>query len=280
MDLDEYRRASHDTWQRMATGWERQLDFIWDVSRPIGEGLVAMLDPKPGQTVLELAAGTGETGFAAAARVGDEGKLISSDFAFEMVEAARRRVAQLGLENIEFRVMDAERMDLDDDSVDGVLCRWGYMLMADPAAALSETRRVLRDDGRVAFSVWAGPERNPWAVIARRALTEHGHLEPPEPNTPGIFAMADPARMRDLVTAAGFSEPRIEEIDVAWHFDDFAGYWRFQNELAGGVALTLAKLSSAEGAEVYASMQHLASEYRDAVGGYTFPAVALNAVAE
>src|SRR5262245_22716805 len=201
----------------MASGWERQLEWIWDVSRPIGEGLVAMLDPQPRQTLLELAAGTGETGFAAAALVGDEGKLICSDFSFKMVEAARRRAAQLGLANIDFRVMDAEHMDLEDDAVDGVLCRWGFMLMADRVAALAETRRVLRAGGRVAFSVWGGPERNPWAVITRRALTEHGHLSQPEPNAPGIFAMADPEHIRDLVTAAGFSEPRIEEVTLAWH---------------------------------------------------------------
>ena len=58
--------------------------------------------------------------------------------------------------------MDAEHMDLDDDSVDGVICRFGYMLMADPAAALAETRRVLRPGGRLVFSVWGPPDRNPW----------------------------------------------------------------------------------------------------------------------
>ena len=72
-----------------------------------------------------------------------------------MVAAARRESERLGLANVEHREMDAERMDLDDDSVDGVLCRSGYMLMADPARALAETRRVLRDGGRLAQSVWA-----------------------------------------------------------------------------------------------------------------------------
>jgi ubiquinone/menaquinone biosynthesis C-methylase UbiE len=279
VDLEEYRRSSHDTWQRMAVGWERELDWIWSASRPVGEGMVAMLEPQPGQTVLELAAGTGETGFAAAALIGDTGKLISSDFAFEMVEAARRRAAQLGLKNVEFRVMDAEHMDLDDDSVDGVLCRWGFMLMADPAAALRETRRVLRDGGRVAFSVWGEAERNQWAVIARKALDVHGHMPPPEPGAPGIFAMADPARIRTLVMEAGFSEPQIEEVTVTWRFEDFEAFWRFQTQLAGGVALTLSTLSSAEGAEVYATMEHEASAYRDAAGAYAFPGMVLNAVA-
>jgi len=68
-----------------------------------------------------------------------------------MVAAARCESHRLGLANVEHREMDAERMDLEDDSVDGVLCRWGYMLMADPATALAETRRVLRAGGRLSL---------------------------------------------------------------------------------------------------------------------------------
>ena len=95
MDLAEYRQPSAAT---PGSGWRpagiAAASGCGTSSRPVGEGLVAMLEPEPGQTMLELAAGTGETGFAAAARVGDDGKLISSDFsAFEMIEAARRRAA-------------------------------------------------------------------------------------------------------------------------------------------------------------------------------------------
>ncbi len=79
VDLDRYRRRNELTWARMAAGWEQELRWMWNVTRPVGEGLVALLDPEPGQTILELAAGTGETGFAAAAQLGDGGKLITSD---------------------------------------------------------------------------------------------------------------------------------------------------------------------------------------------------------
>ena len=82
-----------------------------------------------------------------------------------MVEAARGVGTELGLDNVEYRVLDAERMDLEESSVDDVVCRWGYMLMADPALAFAETRRVLRDGGRLAFAVWAAPDRNLWAAI-------------------------------------------------------------------------------------------------------------------
>jgi ubiquinone/menaquinone biosynthesis C-methylase UbiE len=91
--------------------------------------------------VLELAAGAGDTGFAAAS---DAGRLLCTDFSPAMLDVARRRAGELGITNVEFRVLDAEHLDLDTASVDGVLCRLGYMLVADPAAALAETRRVLR----------------------------------------------------------------------------------------------------------------------------------------
>ena len=172
MAADDYREASLRIWDEMAAGWEDHRGTVWDASRAVGEWLVDALDPQPGETVLELAAGVGDTGFTAAGRLGAEGRLITTDFSDQMVRAARRRADELGVSNAEFRTLDAERMDLDDGSVDGVLCRWGYMLMGDPSAALAETRRVLRDGGRVAFSVWGDPDQNPWASIPARALIE------------------------------------------------------------------------------------------------------------
>ena len=109
-----------------------------------------------------------------------------------MVEAARRNGEARGLGNVEYRVLDAERMDLDDDSVDGVLSPWGYMLMADPAAALSETRRVLRDGGTLAFAVWQTPDRNPWAAVPGMTLVQRGP-----------HATARAGRARDLCPGRG-----------------------------------------------------------------------------
>ncbi len=107
---------------------------------------------QPGERVLELAAGLGETGMLAAERVAPMGGVIVSDQADAMLDGARARALQLGLSNIEFQVLGAEWIDLPLASVDAVLCRWGYMLIADPSAALAETRRVLRPGGRLALA--------------------------------------------------------------------------------------------------------------------------------
>jgi ubiquinone/menaquinone biosynthesis C-methylase UbiE len=169
-------------------------------------------------------------------------------------------------------------MDLDDDSVDGVLCRWGYMLMADPATALAETRRVLRDGGRLSLSVWGAAERNPWASLPAKALMEHTGAPPPNPKDPGIFAMAAPERVRSLVQDAGFAEPRLSEVGVRWRFEDFDAYWRYVTELAGGIAMVLQAMPEIDGEAVRKLVEHATGAYR-VDGGLELPGVALNASA-
>ena len=242
MDLDQYREDSLDAWDRFSANWDEQRQYLWEKTRAVSERLVERLDPSPGDTVLELAAGTGETGFLISERVGAGGRVISTDFAPGMVDAARRRGEELGLANVEHRVLDAERMDLDDASVDGVVARFGYMLMADPAAALAETRRVLRDGGRVSFAVWGAPDTNMWAALPGMVLVEGGHLPPPEPGAPGIFAMADPGRIRELVTDAGFGEPSIEQVAVEWGYVDAAEHWEKTIKLAAPIAEAVSAL--------------------------------------
>ena len=192
----------------MADGLGATTRHVWDASQAVGEWLVDALDPQPGQTVLELAAGAGDTGFAAARRLGAEGRLIPTDFSDQMVRPRGGAQSELGGFQCRVQALDAERMDLDDGSVDGVLCRWGYMLMADPTAALAETRRVLRDGGRVALSVWGDPDQNPWASVPARALLEQTGGEPPDPFAPGIFAMAREERTREPGERGG---PRAPE---------------------------------------------------------------------
>jgi SAM-dependent methyltransferase len=266
VDLDEYRRASLDAWNRFAANWDDERRYLWEVTGPVSEKLVERLDPSQGETVLELAAGTGETGFLVAERLGPDGKVISTDFAPAMIDAARRRAEELGLENFEFRVLDAERVDLDDDSVDGVVCRFGYMLMADPAAALAQTRRVLRDGGRVAFAVWGPPQANLWAAVPGMTLVELGHMPPPEPGAPGIFAMADPERITELVTGSGFGEPSIDEVAVDWKYSTPEEHWAKTLKLAAPIAEAVGALEPAEQERVRELVGERIAEQLDGAG--------------
>ena len=274
MDAREFKQVSHAVWEAMAPGWDERHAYFEEIARPVTERMLARLEPSPGEEILDLAAGTGIAGFAAAAVVGPEGKVIVSDFAEAMVDVAARRAGEMGLDNVECRVLDAEALDLPDGSVDGVICRWAYMLMADPGAALRETRRVLREDGRVACAVFSGPESNPWAAIPARVLIERGHMAPPKPGTPGILALADRDRLRRLFTDAGFGDPTIDVVGFTIRADDFDDYWEFLNDVAGAIAMVLDRLDPDEQGRVRAQIAAAIDQF-SGNGQIEFPAQSL-----
>lgn len=262
--------------EAIAPGWERQREFVETVGAPVREWMVRAIAPREGDTVLELAAGVGDTGFEAAAIVGERGRLVSTDFSPSMVEAARRRGGELGVDNVDYRVVDAERIDLDANSVDHVLCRLGYMLMADPAAALAETRRVLRPGGRLALAVWGAPERNPFFSATAMALVQGGHMAPPDPAGPGIFSMASADGTSALLGAAGFGDVRVEEIGVRFAVADVDEYLTVMTDASGPLAIVLRGLSDADRATLATRLERSLAPFA-ADGGYDIPGVALAA---
>jgi SAM-dependent methyltransferase len=277
--LDDYRGAIYEIAEAIAPTWERRRAEVEELSAPSREWMLRALRPREGDTVLELAAGVGETGFEAAAIVGETGRLITTDFSPAMLEAARRRGAELGVANADYRVMDAERIELDDNSVDGVLCRFGYMLMADPATALAETRRVLRPGGRLALAVWCALERNPFFGIIAVSLIQRGHLPPPEPPpAPGPFSMASSERTEGLLRGAGFAEVRTEEVPGRFVVPDVDEYLSVIADTAGPIALTLTGLAEPDRAAVNADVEDSLRRFA-ADGGYELPCLALCAMA-
>src|SRR5438067_12390313 len=110
----------------MAAGWAERREWLLDVTRPVSDWLVETADPQPGQTFLELAGGTGDLAVALAGRVGDEGRVIASDWSPEMVEFARQTGAARSLTNVEYRVLDAEQPDRPHARVHALVRRLGY----------------------------------------------------------------------------------------------------------------------------------------------------------
>ncbi len=278
VDAETYRRVSHESWETLAPGWERQQARLRRFTGAVRDWLIEALALRPGETLLELSAGPGDVGFEVAPRLGENGRLVCSDFSSEMVEAARRRGAELGLENVDYRVIDAERIDLDDDSVDGVVCKLGYMLMADPGRALAETRRVLRPGGRLALAVLGAAERNAWFGLAARVLQERGSMAPPDPDGPNPFSMASEDRTRTLLEGAGFGSVRIREVPLRPSYRDLDDYLSFTTDTAGPLAMAIRELSEAEREDLRTALGEAFAPFATAEG-YELPGLALCAVA-
>ncbi len=223
-DPDHLRATSRDSWEQAAAGWGRVADRILNWAVGLSAAMVDALALQPGQRVLELAAGPGDTGFMAAELVAPGGLLICSDGADAMLDVARARAAEQHITNVEFRQLELEWIDLPTADVDAVLCRWGIMLVVDSEAAAREIRRVLKPGGRAALAVWDLPERNPWTTVASDAMLELGFAERADPDEPGMFKLAADGVLQELLQAAGLIDVQVTPVAVDRHFEGVDQY--------------------------------------------------------
>lgn len=262
MAADDYKSTSRTQWSGVAGAWERHAKRFDAQSGEVATAwMLEAAGLRPGEQVLELACGPAGVGLQAARAVAPGGRVLCTDFAEPMVDAARRRVAEEKVENVDFGVVDAEAMDLTDASFDAALCRYGYMLMGDPRTALQETHRVLRPGGRLTLAVWGEAGENPWASIPMRAVMEHFDAPPPEPGMPGMFALAEENGLHQLLEEAEFAEIRVERVEAAERYESVDAWWDFIREVAGPLATLLAGLQDADREAIRARASEAASEF-------------------
>ena len=277
-DPNAHRDASLEGWEEAAAGWVRRQEMMREFSAPVSHWMVQAVAPQPGQRILELAAGLGETGMLAAELVAPIGGVVISDQAEAMLAGARARAIELGLSNLEFQVLNAEWIDLPLASVDAVLCRWGYMLMADPATALADTRRVLRPGGRVALAVWDALVLNPWALLPGLELRERG-LAPAGQEGPGPFALGDAERLAELLHEAGFAEVQVGALELLRMHKSFEELWETTLDLSRNFHDAVLARPQAEIEQIRRSLQERFAELTAPDGTLAVPGRTLVACA-
>ncbi len=260
------RAELHGMWSSVAEAWDAHAAFVCARGEVVTRAMLESTAPGPGDHVLELAAGTGGPGLAAAALVGPGGSVVQSDVSAEMAEHAARRARTLGLSGVQTRVLDLERIDEPDGSYDVVLCREGLMLVPDPARALREIRRVLRPGGRLALTVWGPPARNPWLRVVFDVVGAQLGAPVPPAGIPHPFSLADADRLAALLAGAGLVECVIDEIATPFRAGSADEWWDHTTALAGPLARRLAALPPAPRAAIRRRAHAEIDRYRTPAG--------------
>jgi ubiquinone/menaquinone biosynthesis C-methylase UbiE len=212
---------------------------------------------KSGDHVLDVAAGTGDQSLMAARIVGPGGSILVTDVSAEMLDIAARVAEQEGLTTITTRVMDAEQLDLDDNTFDTVICRLGLMLMAHPQQALREIQRVLKPGGKLAALVWSVSEHNP--LLARTLVIVAKYARAAPPDGPNPFALSDPAVFERDLKEAGFREVMTSAIPFTSHYASLDAF--LESTASRLTASVMGQLSQQE-------QQHLLEEVRQALSPF------------
>jgi ubiquinone/menaquinone biosynthesis C-methylase UbiE len=252
MDPDFQRRVQRYGWDKAAGTYER----AWRTQlEPAHTLMLDMVEPAPGERVLDVACGTGLVSFMIADAVGPEGSVVGTDISGRMVEGAREIAADRGAGNTTFECADAEALPFADASFDVVVCGLGLMYVPDPTLALSEMRRVLKPGGRAAAAVWGARANCGWAEIfpitAARVTSEV---------CPLFFRLGTQDVLARTFDETGFADVRMKRLSTmlsyASHEDALAAVFR-----GGPVTLAYSRFDEATRHAVH-------DEYLNSIAGF------------
>jgi ubiquinone/menaquinone biosynthesis C-methylase UbiE len=214
------------------------------VNAAANEMLLELANLCPGNRVLDVAAGTGDQTLMAAERVGPAGYVLATDISANMLKLAADAAREAGFTNVEVREMDAEKIDLDENAFDAVICRQGLMFFPHPVKALTAMRSVVKPQGKVAALVWSAEEKNPYQGIPFAVVRRIGKIPAPTAGQPGLFKLGDSTLLEGLFKEAGFFDIAVHAVTLRRRF---ASAEKASQALENPVLRQLmAKLSEAE----------------------------------
>ncbi len=196
-----------------------------------------------------------------------------------MLDAARRRADELGLDDVEFQVEDAAALSFADASVDGILCRWGLMLVPDMDTAAGEIRRVLRPAVGPPLAVWGSPDDNDWMTAPGRSALELGLMERPDPAAPGPFRLSADGALDGLLTSAGLSVDTVEDVAILWRAGSLDEWWDVVRDTSRMLSTLLGRVGSDEAQAVREGSERRLARWVRPDGSVAVPGLARVALA-
>jgi SAM-dependent methyltransferase len=216
MEVSAANQEATDAWSGpLFDAFTKYRELVIDGLGAHGEAAMAANPPRPGDRVIDLGCGFGDTTRRLAEVVGADGEAFGVDVAEPFIEQARKE-AERGPDNVSFSVVDVQVGDLGED-YDYAFSRMGLMFFANPVAALRNIRSALAPGGRLCAVVWRRKEDNDW--VRRAELVVDEYLEHPEESDeptcgPGPFSMANADTVTDQLRIAGFEQITLQRSDL------------------------------------------------------------------
>jgi SAM-dependent methyltransferase len=222
IDAGEFRAGQRRSWNSAASGWEKWMSFTEAAAAPVSRRLVELAGVAPGHRVLDVACGYGEPSFTAARVAAPGGHVVATDISAEMLAAGRERAEREGAGNVEFVESAAAALDLEPQSFDAAVSRWGLIFEPDGEAVAAHLRAFLKPGARFAISSWGSPDRVPWIGLPMRTVMSRLDVEPPPPGSPGPLSRPTAEAIGGLLEGGGFADVAAEEIEIelAWESPD------------------------------------------------------------
>jgi ubiquinone/menaquinone biosynthesis C-methylase UbiE len=214
-----YTEYTRTTWNESATAY---VDLMRNLE-PFRTEVLARLDPRPGERILDLGTGPGEPAMTLARAVGPQGRVIGIDLSERMIEIARTVGKARGLRNVDFQVMDASQLAFPESSFDAAISCFGFQIFTAPEKVARQAYRVLRPNGRILAAVWSTGDKVPWLDVIIGPMLEHA--EPDETGyLPTPYETGGPGEMAAFLEAAGFKNAEEHRVTHVMRFADSDGY--------------------------------------------------------
>lgn len=247
------------SWNKSSPGWKKWDDLAMDFLKPFGYEIIDRLHLKDTDIVLDVAAGTGEPGLSIAPIV-KNGKVFITDLSDDMLVIAHENAERAGLKNVEFSVCDVCELPFADNTFDAISCRMGFMFFPDMLLAAKEMVRVLKPGGKIAASVWSGPEKNFWFTAAMGVVKNNVDLPVPPPGSPGMFRCAQDGLIADIFKQAGLHDVSQTELPGLLKCETAETYWSFASEVVGPLVSALGQADDALRAKIKAEIIQLINQ--------------------
>jgi enediyne biosynthesis protein CalE5 len=260
IDAGEFRAGQRRDWDKAAQGWQTWQEFIYGATAPVSERLVELAGIKPGDKVLDVAAGAGEPSLTAARVVGPEGSVVATDISTNMLTAGRERAVAAGIDNVEFVESEASALDFPPESFDAALSRWGIIFEPDGEATAARVRGFLKPGAKMAISSWGPPDRSPMIAIPMMTAMQRLNAPPPPPGTPGPLSRPTPEAIGSILQGGGFSDVEVEELELEFEWESPEQFTEYTRAIVAPLVALVEKHPPEAQQETWAAITEAARE--------------------